>query len=35
MVMVQYKGKIKAYQIYEFENPENAKYCIECGAKLE
>ena len=34
-MMTQYKGKVKVCQICGFENPENAKYCMECGAKLE
>ena len=34
-MMTQYKGKVKMCQVCGFENPENAKYCMECGAKLE
>lgn len=34
-MMTQYKGKVKVCQICGFENPERAKFCMECGAKLE
>ena len=33
-MMTQYKGKVKMCQVCGFENPENAKYCMECGNKL-
>ena len=34
-MMTQYKGRVKICQVCGYENPENAKYCMECGAKLE
>ena len=34
-MMTQYKGRIKICPVCGYENPENAKYCMECGAKLE
>ena len=34
-MMTQYKGRVKICPVCHFENPENAKYCMECGAKLE
>ena len=34
-MMTQYKGRIKICSVCGYENPENAKYCMECGAKLE
>ena len=34
-MMTQYKGRVKICQVCGYENPENAKFCMECGAKLE
>ena len=34
-MMTQYKGRVKICPVCGYENPENAKYCMECGAKLE
>ena len=34
-MMTQYKGKVKVCQVCGSENPERAKFCMECGAKLE
>jgi len=34
-MMMRYKGKIKICPACEYENPENAKFCMNCGAKLE
>ena len=34
-MMTQYKGRVKICSVCGYENPENAKYCMECGAKLE
>ena len=34
-MMTQYKGKVKICPVCHFENPEQAKFCMECGAKLE
>ena len=34
-MMMHYTGKTKICPVCHFENPENAKYCMECGAKLE
>jgi DNA-binding MarR family transcriptional regulator/ribosomal protein L40E len=34
-MMTQYKGKVKVCPVCGFENPERAKFCMECGAKLE
>ena len=34
-MMTQYKGKVKVCQTCGFENPERAKFCMECGTKLE
>ena len=34
-MMTQYKGRVKICPVCHFENPENAKFCMECGAKLE
>lgn len=34
-MMTQYKGRVRICPVCGYENPENAKYCMECGAKLE
>ena len=34
-MMTQYKGNVKVCQVCGSENPERAKFCMECGAKLE
>ncbi len=34
-MMTQYKGKVKVCPVCGFENPERAKFCMDCGAKLE
>ena len=34
-IMTQYKGRVKICPVCHFENPEQAKFCMECGAKLE
>ena len=34
-IMTQYNGKVKVCQVCGSENPERAKFCMECGAKLE
>ena len=34
-MMTQYKGRVKICPVCGYENPENAKFCMECGAKLE
>ncbi|WMT51836.1 MAG: zinc-ribbon domain-containing protein [Ferroplasma sp.] len=34
-MMMRYKGKTKICPVCHFENPENAKFCMNCGAKLE
>ncbi len=34
-MMTQYKGKVKICPVCGFENPERAKFCMDCGAKLE
>ena len=33
-MMMAYRGKTKVCPVCGFENPENAKYCMNCGAKL-
>ena len=34
-MMTQYKGRVKVCPVCGFENPERAKFCMDCGAKLE
>lgn len=33
-MMIRYKGKTKICSVCGYENPENAKFCMNCGAKL-
>lgn len=34
-MILSYKGKTKICSVCGFENPENAKFCMNCGTKLE
>ena len=34
-MVLSYKGKTKICSVCGYENPENAKFCMNCGAKLE
>jgi len=34
-IMMHYRGKIKVCHVCGYENPENANYCMKCGARLE
>ncbi|WP_188680619.1 zinc-ribbon domain-containing protein [Thermogymnomonas acidicola] len=34
-MILHYKGKTKVCLVCGYENPENAKFCMECGARLE